>query len=770
MSTFSFRDRGSVPQKNAIVRGLRQARWSVSALAAMSIGTAPTLYAQDVDDLVLEEVLVTAQKRDESLQNVPISIQALDSTRLEQLLVSNFDDYALLLPSLSYNSVGPGTAQIYMRGISDGGDGNPSGSSPSVAVYLDEQPVTAIGRNLDVHIYDIERVEALAGPQGTLYGASSQAGTLRIITKQPSTEEFNAGFDLGYEYTEDGDPSNTVEGFLNIPITDRMALRLVGYRGDYGGYIDNVFQVKTFSRTGVTIDNAGLVEENFNEEKNTGARAALKVDLNDNWTATLNQLYQKQETKGVWDHDPEDIGDLEVARFNKDAGEDEFYQTGLTVEGQMGDLDLVYAGSYLDRDVNYESDYTEYAEYSSYIDYYTCYYAYDYSTYGYVFYDCDDPRIRFTDDSKYKRNTQELRLQQQGDSSLRWVGGLFYEKSTHDYLLEWHIPAIKPGMQIREPDVYFVTDQKRTDTQYAIFGEVTYDLTDSLTTTVGARGFKTESEIKGFVGTVFTASPEVDVDTDEEDVIYKFNLTYNYTDDIMIYGTVSEGFRPGGVNRTSTSNIPGEYESDRLWNYEFGWKTTLLDQRLRFNGAAYYMDWEDIQFTRFDPSESQLGLTANAGDAEVYGIESDVTYLILADWEVSAAFSYNDASLSEEYDRSPTEIIPSGTELPFVPDFKGNISSRYTFSIGETDAFVQAVYAYTGSSYNDLIVEDRAKQDSYEIVNMSAGIERDSWSVTLYGSNLTDERAEIYRNNTDLDDRITTNRPRSYGVRFSMNF
>jgi outer membrane receptor protein involved in Fe transport len=217
---------------------LATAALSTSAMAAEE---------EQVVDSGIEVIEVTSRKRTENIQSVPTSVQALSSKALEQQGVQNFEDYALLLPSLSFTSAGPGQAQIYMRGAADGGDGNASGSQPSVAVYLDEQPVTAIGRNLDLHVYDVERIESLAGPQSTLFGASSQAGTLRIITNKPDTDAFEAGVSADLSGTDGGDPSHTLEGFVNLPITDDTAIRLVGWNKNEGGYIDNIAGTHTSS-------------------------------------------------------------------------------------------------------------------------------------------------------------------------------------------------------------------------------------------------------------------------------------------------------------------------------------------------------------------------------------------------------------------------------------------------------------------------------------------------------------------------------------------
>ncbi|KCZ86229.1 hypothetical protein HAD_11100 [Hyphomonas adhaerens MHS-3] len=722
----------------------------------------------------LEAVTVTAQKRESTLQDASVSLQVLGEDTLDQLEITNFDDYANFLPSVSFNSLGPGEAQVYIRGVSDGGDGNASGSQPSVGIYLDEQPVTAIGRNLDVHIYDVSRIEVLGGPQGTLYGANSQAGTIRIITNAPDPSAFEAGYDLNAVSVENGGQGYTAEGFVNMPINEKVALRLVGWYDKSPGYIDAIAATKTFSRSGVTINNDGYVEDNFNESTKAGARAALGIDINESWTATAKILHQRQESDGVWDHDPEDLGDLEVARFSDDHGEDTFTQYGVTVEGDVGGVSMTYAGTYLDREVDDTSDYTEYAEYSSFIDYYTCYYAYDATAGGYNFYSCEDPRISFREQSKYERQSHELRFATPEEKRLRFIGGVFYQDSKHSYVFDYRIPNIKSGYQIRDPNTYFVTDQVREDKETALFGEVYYDLTDTLTATVGGRFFETETSISGEVGTVFGLN-QVDAKTDESGSVYKVNLSWEPTDDLLFYGTISEGFRPGGVNREETSNIPQQYKSDLITNYEIGWKTELADGQVRLNGSAFLMDWEDVQFTRFDPSESQLGLTSNAGAAEVKGIEADVAWLATQNLTVTGAFTLLNAELTEDFTQNvnATNATPdaaSGTRLPFIPEYKAYVNARYDFRVNTYDAFVNGNYSIVGSSYNDLYTASRQEQDGYGLLNMTAGFGRNNWEVKLLLRNLTDERAELYRNAADFDSRITTNRPRSIGVSFSQRF
>ncbi len=236
------------------------------------------------DRAVLETITVTAQKRSENLQEVPISLQVLGNEVLQEQNIGDFDDFAALLPSVSIDSGGPGFTRVYMRGVASGENGNHSGPQPSVGMYLDEQPITTITGALDVHIYDIERVEALAGPQGTLYGASSQAGTIRIISNKPDPTGFEAGYGLETNKISAGGVGFVGEGFANIPLSDSAAIRLVGWSKRDAGYIDNIYGERTFPTSGITDDNAELVEDDYNDVRTQGARAALKLDFNENWS------------------------------------------------------------------------------------------------------------------------------------------------------------------------------------------------------------------------------------------------------------------------------------------------------------------------------------------------------------------------------------------------------------------------------------------------------------------------------------------------------
>ena len=278
-------------------------------MATGLLAAVPVAYAQQgTTSGGLEEIIVTAQKREESMQTVPISIQAIGTERLEQLQVKDFNDYVKFLPSVSYTSLGPGFSLPYFRGVASGENNNHSGPSPSVGMYLDEQPITTIQGALDIHMYDIARVEALAGPQGTLYGASSQAGTIRIITNKPDPTGFAAGYGLEGNFVNEGGTGYLAEGFVNLPISANAAVRLVGWVRHDAGYIDNVAGERTYQSTGACITNvqspsAGCVstpqrpESDFNDVDTYGARAALRIELNDNWSITPTLMGQNQEVE-----------------------------------------------------------------------------------------------------------------------------------------------------------------------------------------------------------------------------------------------------------------------------------------------------------------------------------------------------------------------------------------------------------------------------------------------------------------------------------------
>ena len=736
------------------------------AVTKATVFASSVFMASDVlsQDASVEEVIVTAQKKSENLQNVPISISTLSATELDNLNIKDFADYVLQLPSASFTQRRPGQGQIFMRGISDNGNNNQSLQGPSVAIYLDESPVTMIGDNLDVHVYDIERVEALSGPQGTLYGAASQAGNLKIITNKPSGE-FDSGVNVSVESTSGGDDSTMVEGFVNIPLSENIAMRFVGYNDDDGGYIDSVSDSITFPLSGITRTNELFVEDNFNDSVKEGYRAALRVDLNDSWKIDASFQGQETETDGVWDHNPDRLGKYNVSRFYDDTTHDEWDRFSVTVSGDLGFADLTFTTSSLERDFEVLSDYSHYSI-DGYVEgYYTCY--------EYYFGPCVDPSIQFENDTHQEYDTTEIRLASNSDGRFNWIIGAFMTENETAYDSQWHVPAINPDAAVPgSDDLYYQTDQVRYEEESAVFGEVYLQLNDKTELTLGHRSFDTEATLKGFVGTVFwpnyilyssTRPDNVDSVYDGSDSISKVNISYQATDDALIYATVSEGYRPGGNNRTT--QLGASYDADFLTNYEFGFKTILMDGRMRLNGAVYSMQWDDIQLGWFDPDISLLGLVDNVGEASSIGFEID-SKIILSD-RVSATFAFakNDAILTEDYELRGAVEARKNQDLPFTPDKKGNFGLTAELS---DKSRIDFNYAFVDKMWNDLFYDDREMQDSYGIGSLSYTMDvSDQASIQVYFDNVFDEVAELFINSEDIEKLTTVNRPRTFGIKYS---
>jgi iron complex outermembrane recepter protein len=789
---------------------------------AVSLATAVApAYAQETNPGQLDTIIVTAQRRAEVLQDVPLSIQALSTETLEQLGVSDFDDYVRFLPSVSYQTAGPGFAQVYMRGVASGGDGNHSGSQPSVGIYLDEQPITTIQGALDVHLYDIARVEALAGPQGTLYGASSQAGTLRIITNKPDPTQFDAGYDLEGSTVSDGGTGYLAEGFVNVPISERAAIRLVGWKRHDPGYIDNVDVARTFPTSGITVTNP-RTKNDYNDVDTLGARAALRIDLNDNWTITPGLMTQKQEANGAFGFDST-IGDLQLSHRFPEKSDDRWTQAALTVEGRISNFDLLYAGSYLKRDVDVDQDYSDY---SFWYDECCGYGAYIYDDDGALI----DPSQHIIGKDRYKRQTHELRLSSPSENRLRFVAGVFVQRQEHGIQQRYMTDNLNAALEVTGwPDTVWLTEQERIDRDSALFSEVSFDVTDALTVTGGLRYFEYENSLVGFFGfaddysgsgasgetlcsfmagderydtsswvpfTNISTAPCTNLDkrVKDSDTIHKLNVAYNIDEDRMVYATWSRGFRPGGLNRNGT--LP-PYLADFLTNYELGWKTTWAGNSLRFNGAVFSQEWEDFQF-------SLLGLNGltdikNANQARINGIEMDVSWLAANGLTLNAGAAYLDSELTDNYcgfvdegtDQPVTNCpvgselapggpeAPSGTQLPITPKFKGNLTARYEFPIGSFDAHLQGAVVYVGKRWADLRIYERdilGRMPSYTTYDFSAGMGNGTYNVELFVNNATDERAEIARFSQCAEATcgeqtyIVTNLPRHFGVRFGQKF
>jgi outer membrane receptor protein involved in Fe transport len=756
-----------------------------------------------------------------------------------------------------------------------------------VAVYLDEQSTQIPGRNLDVYAADLERIEVLEGPQGTLFGAGAQAGVLRYITNKPKLDVTEGNFNASFGSTEHGDESGGAEGVINLPLIEgKAALRVVAFTESRGGYIDNVGSTFTrrgtdlgFAyRTGGVVPTDSVVINNYNIEKDDingvdyrGFRASLAYKINDDWDVLIAQSWQDVDAGGVFYQHPvgsdlQDLNPLEVTLFNDSNTKDKFNNTALTVNGTVGVMDVVYAGTYLKRDSTQIQDYTNYAR-GVYGTYYQC------TGYSGASVDkCYSPSSVWTDETENKNQSHELRFSTPGDWRLRGIAGLFWEKRELNDDTAWLYKSVpecavgssaacffpldpantpkfenasfnNPGQ--RNSNTGFVDDFQRTYEQKAVFASVDFDIIpDVLTATVGSRYYDMSNEMLGgnfgsfycknygATSATFTGTPHIcgdaafggtvngnapygtnldnqdpnnDSVTDHTD---RFNISWNVTDEIMVYATYSEGFRMGGFNRGRGSGalrdangvkqwyVPLAYDSGELTNYEAGWKTTLLDNRLQFNGAVFFEEWKDFQVG----FQGANGITQNVNGptAEILGTEMDVLWAATENLMIISSWAYYDSEIQDDYCpgcQSPKDIngdgviggpgesanwADEGEQLPLTAKFKGNLTARYTVPVGDFEGHLQATLAYQGKRNSSLNIRDQElyypefKENLF--VDLTAGLAKESYEVELFVKNVTNEDTPLAITSQCAPATCGQQiygipaRPRTIGLKFTQNF
>ena len=891
---------------------------SCTAICAIAMaGMSTSAYAQLED-----EVIVTATKRSESAADIPIAVAALGEQTLDELRVSVFTDYLVQLPGVSAGGSGPGQNTIYIRGLASTTPtlsiAGVAGLAPNVAFYLDEQPLSQPGRNLDVYAADIARVEVLSGPQGTLFGASSQAGTVRMITNKPKIGVEEAKFSAGTSFTDGGKASFKAEAVYNAPIGENTALRAVVYYDHAGGYVDNVpgtIDMRSsaryrqegtvrsnglpvsFNRSGfstrfasvdggardtsvpvdlsginfLVADNSNIAEDNINDTDYFGFRISATHEFNDDWSINVGAAHQELDSDGVFYSDP-NLGDYDVNLFTNTRLDDDFDNVNWTLKGRLGALEALYTGAYTKRDTEQLMDYTDYLYVAQYLPYYICDYynayfrpnnlsAIDNTDPANPVYrpqggTCQAPNLFVPSVSETKVQTHELRFNTPAEKRLRATFGGFYSdlvlKERNDFrygendqisYAPWPDNRSFPGPgYFSDAGPYpaatiFRNDFRRSDKQMGVFGEGTFEVSDQFTLTLGARWYDIESDLQGTANSSFcnlfsgidrnrfgtdvndlydgdgsytftrscndaliktyTLSDSLaDIQADlgaaqgqrvfneirapdtanASGVIFKATGTWTPNDDMLFYATYSQGFRPGLLNRPGGATqgaftVPFELDTDDVDNFEFGWKTTLMDNQLRFNGNAFYVDISKLQTTIFDTNIVNLFFSANAANAQIKGLEGDITWSprSMAGLTVNGAFSFLDTEITEVL--IPTGDVRVGDSLAFAPSFQGNLRARYEWDTnGGLTAHIMPQLVHTSSSFSDIILINRDKVNGWTTLGLSAGLTGDAWSAEIFADNLTNKRNELTRFYGNDVERVTYGRPRTIGARMSYNF
>jgi outer membrane receptor protein involved in Fe transport len=831
-----MRDDSSITLVN--VPAERPRRWKRNTLfsaisASLAAGASGAALAQNEADGevenaagALEEVTVTARKREENIQDIPQSIQAFSQAEIERVGIKGLQDVAKFVPAMTVVGQSAGLNKIVFRGLAD--SVRPYIADSSAAIYLDEQPLTTGAQSPEIRPIDLERIETLAGPQGTLYGASSQSGTVRYIVAKPDTTQFLANVGGGLHSVEHGEMGWDADAMVNIPlIQDKLAIRLVGFGAKDAGYIDNVL-----SNTPGHIDwdtgevvpgsktNAAYVGKDLNSADWVGGRMSARWFMTDTWSLTGIYNYSNSEVNGYNDFDPT-TGDLQTIKFQDELWDDEWSNFQLTLDGDLGFAQTTSSLAYFERDTVYQFDGTSgVAYYHSILGAYgrgTCgsnpYYAY-YNIYDFATacelngtgYDVDDgdPTGFWRNDQRDTRWTFETRLTG-STSRWDWTVGFFYQEAkqkwvfgTHidDYTLTESWAAYNAIYGPLEPtDVRWSSGEESKRTDYSVFGEATFNLTEQWKLLFGARWYDADVD-RLVTGSVPRTAPVnvLEVGGSDDGVLPKVGLQYFFQDDRMVYALYSEGFRTGGINRSrGNPTLPKEYQSDLLKNYEAGFKSRWMGGRLQFNLIGYHQVWEDMQLELTDPSwafgEPFQTVIANVGDAIVDGADLELSLSVTDNWSMGVVATYLftseiDDTIAVFDERAPDDFalfIPGGTRLPLASDVNLSAYSDFTWPVdwmGGGDVYLRLQYAHTGSSFNGLRDNDgdpdgtgyggRVEQPSYTLLDLRTGFHSADWEFSAYVDNLSDERAVVFHD-TGADlfwgrDNLRTLRPRTVGV------
>ncbi len=846
---------------------------SAMGLAHAATGTASGAAANDVEGI--QEITVTAQRRTQNLQDVPITIQALTGETLKELSVTTLDDFIKYLPNVTQASNGPGQSNIFMRGLSVGvSDSQGSGSFgaiPNVAVYLDEQSTSLPGRNLDVYAADLERIEVLEGPQGTLFGSGAEAGVLRYITNKPKLDVTEGVFNGGYSYTAHGDPNSNVDATINLPlIPDTLAIRAVIYDDSRGGYINNLPSSFTRSSTdeGIAKYNGGVVPTNslvINNNNNVanainplsykGLRVSGLYKFNESWNALLTQSYQTMDAQGVFYEMPfgsegttfdargKPVGTvplphLSVNLFNPSYDRDRFENTALQVNGKIGDLKVIYSGGYLTRNVDQVGDYTNYSR-GVFGSYYQCAGLSPASAAAGT---CYSPSTTWKDTEKNTHESHEIRLSTPDDWRIRAIGGLYYENFVVTEENDWQYRTVptcsatnnvncfnnvqpfpgafntNPGL--RNDNVAALYNFQRTIAQKAAFGSVDFDLIpNALTFTAGTRYYRFNEKELGntvfsfgcfnagpttyFGGCTTPAGTNLNLQDPHTSTYSGFksraNLTWKLSEDVMVYYTWSQGFRPGGFNFGVSQVLPGAdgkpqfltpatYAPDSLTNNELGWKSLLFNRRLQVDGAVYQENWNNTQVNFFDPQDG-LGnsiFATNGPKYRVRGAELQIIARLTDGLTVQGSTSYNDgrqtnspsllnnnpqsATFGQKIGAVVSAYGPAGSRLAESPLLQWNVRIRDDIPLGDYKSFWQIGAQHIGDSQSatgNIVSYD---QPGYTTYDASLGVAKDAWNLQFFVQNLTSVNASTGTNASQFIEGETVTRPRIAGIKIGYHF
>ena len=769
-------------------------------------------------EYVVEEVLVTARKRSETLQDVPFSIAAMTESRLKNTGATNLESMAANVAGISIQNLGPGQSQIAIRGVSAGQIvRDQPGVKEQVGVYMDESVISLSLFTPDLDFYDLNRVEVLRGPQGTLFGSGSLSGTVRYITNEPTfDEEVSGSVSVGGETVDEGEEGYNVKGHLNIPVNEKLAIRGVMYSERFAGYI------AARQPNDATNQPDGEVKEDVNDGKRRGFRIGAKFEPNDRLSIKPRVIWQDIEMNGFNRVDTYNIlanpytttrtrvqlGELEQFTQLEERFEDQFRMFDLEINAEFDDVTLTSITSHTDRDILVLRDAT----------------ALTASITGAgpqnnpeSVYTLDAP---LDDSTSVEMLTQELRLSSKGEGAFQWVAGVFYSTVDRNYGQTLFVDGYEDnntsgvndtsGPRASKDELYYSRVPYELD-QWAVFGEGSLDLTDRLNLTLGARWYDyEETRSLTFDGIFAVQTIEVPGKTEADGISPRALLRFDMNDNVMLNAQVSKGFRLGGINDPLNAPLCNaqdlatyggnpDFDDETVINYETGAKITLDNGRGTLNIAAFYNDIENLQAT-LDAGSCSSRVIVNVEEAHSAGIEFELYMRPTANFEYGLSGSFVEAELDSDFtdtNGNPLGGIRDGNQLPTAPELQAAATATYYFPIddGAWDGYLTGVYQYVGERWTQLADQESngvqtlrtgigspntqasfnfdPELEAYEIINARLGMRNANWDVALYVNNLTDERAQLSfdrERGGSARQGYRINQPRTYGISTRYDF
>ncbi|MEM8799524.1 MAG: TonB-dependent receptor [Pseudomonadota bacterium] len=726
----------------------------------------------DDDEVEIEQMLVTATKRAESIKDIPFSITAFGEQELLEQGITDFSELATAVPGVTLQEGGPGFRSIIIRGISST---DISVNAAATGFYYDEsfiEPAGVVQAIIEPIFFDVERVEVLRGPQGTLFGGSSLGGTVRFISNKPVLDEFEAAAGAELSGTQSGGFNYNISSMVNVPIvTDKLGVRVVGSFRNDSGFIDRQ-QDTLLNPTGVTFED-GPVTEDINDSEYIGVRAIVDWLATERLSIRGTFAYQDVEQTGFpsFDSPPETFS--QIRPFNLDEFvTDEFVSGNIVINYEFDNFELTSSTTYYDRDSDFRED-GSFLPFAFLID--------------------GDPSTGV--DPLFgggpREDTaliEELRIASTWDKPINFVAGIYYEDYERDVLTEFGTEDIVTGVESVPPAFApFTISGSLNREQIAGFFEATYEFAEKWELTLGVRAFSFSID-----DTDTDVTPNTTTSSSELGASPRASIAYKYSEDQTYYATVSRGFRPGGPNgdfpvfavpacqaafgsadiEIGDDGSAPDFTSDNLWNFEAGGKTSWLNGRVNVNASGYYIRWIDIQQLVFFPG-CPGAITLNAGRADVFGAEVEFDFQITEALSFFGGFNFNEAELGED------TIIPfgdEGTPIANTPRWTANINARYEHDFGNYFGFALVNYRFIGESFRtfgDFAADPQVPQGDYSLVGIRLGVNAGNWQIAAFVDNLNNSDAGITRQLSTFEplpfDRFFTVRPRTFGINFRVD-